>query len=298
MSAGAGFDAGRVVAVMNAGSGGWTPASPGEMTDILKAAGLGDARVVSAQPDEIDGALAEAVTGADLVITLGGDGTVRSAAALCGKAGKRLAPLPGGTMNMLPHALYGQRSWQAALADTLASPRVRTVSGGRANGQPFYCAAILGAPSLWADAREALRQGDLAEAAEASVAALRHVGGDPLDYRLGEVAAGEAEAVAVICPLISKALDADTPALEAAALGASTAADLFRLAFHAVFDDWRRDPSVALARVQRLSVRAKGRVPVILDGERARLGAEVRVTFTPRAFEALAPAGTPGGASG
>ena len=32
-----------------------------------------------------------------------------------------IAPLPGGTMNMLPHAIYGPRPWQVALSLALAA---------------------------------------------------------------------------------------------------------------------------------------------------------------------------------
>ena len=55
-----------------------------------------------------------------------------------GRRRKLIIPLPGGTMNMLPHALYGAHPWARILADTLAAPRVRTVSGGRIGGQTFF----------------------------------------------------------------------------------------------------------------------------------------------------------------
>src|ERR1700722_14013349 len=51
----------------------------------------------------------------DLLLVLAGDGTARLAAELCGPDGPPLAPLPGGTLNMLPHALYGMTPWRVAL---------------------------------------------------------------------------------------------------------------------------------------------------------------------------------------
>jgi diacylglycerol kinase family enzyme len=193
-------------------------------------------------------------------------------------------------MNMLPKALYGSRSWTEALAATLANPHIHQVSGGSAEGEPFFCAALLGAPSLWADAREAVRRGDLAEAFRRTVTAIRRSASDPLTYRLGDGPSATAEAVAVICPLISRALNEDEPALEAAAVEPVAAAALFRLAFHAIFDDWRNDPSISLARVTHIEASGHGRVPVILDGERVQMGRRVRVDFVPLGFRALAPA--------
>lgn len=280
----------RVVAVLNEGSGSRDEASAGRMKSAFEDAGLAGVRIVSVGPNEIGSALNRAVAEADVLVVLGGDGTIRTAAIKCGEAGVPLIPLPGGTMNMLPKALFGEVDWEQALAATLADPCIRDVSGGIAEGQAFFCAAILGAPSLWADARQALRAGHLIQAIERSVIALRRSSSDSLDYQLGDTLRGSAEAVAVICPLVSRALTEDAPSLEAAALDPGTAAGLFRLAFHAIFYDWRMDPSVELARVKNVRVSGYGRVPVILDGETVRMGRTVNITFQPMAFHAITPA--------
>ncbi len=280
---------GRITAVLNIGSGGAGAKSAEEMAAIFAETDLAHAEVVAVGPDEIDHALAVATAESEVVVVLGGDGTIRSAAEKCGAADKLLMPLAGGTMNMLPHALYGNVPWQTALRETLAAPEVRDVSGGKVEGQAFFCVAILGAPSLWADAREALRHGHPVEAIQRAATAIRR-SGDALDYRLGDALSGEAEAVAVICPLVSQAMDGTERSLEAAALDPQAAGAIFRLAFHAIFDDWRRDPSVSLARVRTVRVSGHGRVPVILDGERALMGRVVNVAFEPLAFRALAPA--------
>jgi len=280
--------AGRIRAVLNTGSGSVNAAAPGRMTQIFADAGLPHAEVVVASPQEIEAALDAAMNEADVVVVLGGDGTIRTAAHGCGACGKLLVPLPGGTMNMLPRALYGAKTWPKVLAQALARPRVQVVSGGRIGKESFYCAAILGAPSLWADAREAVRHGHLIEAVKRSAVALEH-SGEPLTYDLGQGSPVQAQALAVICPLVSRALPSDAPALEVAALEPATASGVFSLAYHAVFDDWRRDPSVSLARVKRIDVRADGRLPAILDGEKIRVGREARVLFQPMAFRALVP---------
>jgi diacylglycerol kinase family enzyme len=279
----------RVIAVLNTGSGGCDASAAGRMNDIFSAAGLRHAEVVSVPPAQIEAALKRAATLAEVVVVLGGDGTIRSAAAQCSLSGKLLIPLPGGTMNMLPRALYGTMSWPQILADILTTPCIRDVSGGRIGSEPFFCAAVLGAPSLWADAREALRHLNVIEATKRAVTAIRRHADEPLEYRMGDGPPGKAEAIAVICPLVSRAMGHDELSLEAAAIEPVAAAALFRLAFHAMFDDWRNDPGISLARVTVIDVKGHGRVPVILDGERVRMGRNLRVEFVPLAFRALAP---------
>lgn len=277
----------RVIAVLNTGSGGCDAQAPARMRAVFGAAGLGHAEVVPAAPDALGKALDDAIAEAEVVVALGGDGTMRAAAAKCGAAGKLLIPLPGGTMNMLPRALHGDATWDKALAAVLAAPAIRELSGGEAEGQAFFCVAILGAPSLWADVREALRGGRLAEAFARMLTAIRR-SSEALDFSLGDEVAGAAEAVAVICPLVAKDMSDDRRDLEAAALNPVTASDMFRLAFHAVFEEWRADPSVTLAKVKRVSVRGGGRVPGILDGEKVQMGRSVNLTFVANACRVIA----------
>lgn len=106
---------GRVVAVLNTGSGSCNASSENEARQILDAAGLASAEIVIAGPPEIERALQSAAGRADVLVVLGRDGTIGSAAALCGSGGALLAPLPGGTMNLLPRALYGAGDWRSAL---------------------------------------------------------------------------------------------------------------------------------------------------------------------------------------
>lgn len=284
---------GRVVGVINIAGGSCDEGSVARMSEVFAAAGIPGAKVAGVQPDGLEQALTEAAESSDVVVVLGGDGTIRTAAAICGKADRPLIPLAGGTLNMLPHALYGPKPWEKALADTLAAPTTRLVSGGVVEGQPFYCAAVFGAPSLWADTREALRHGDVAEAAAGAVTAIRRHS-EALDYNFGDETPGEAEAVVVMCPLVSKELAADEQALEASAVDPATATAMLGLAFRAMVNDWRSDPSVKLAKVKRVSVSGHGRIPAILDGERADFDRTVDISFVPAAFRAVVPEETGG----
>ena len=280
----------RVAAVLNTSSGGCDETAQAKIRAAFDRAGLAQATIKAVTSGEIDAALNEAIAACDVLVLLGGDGTIRAAAERCGAAGIPLIPLPGGTMNMLAKALYGPVGWEQALAATLAEPRLRTVSGGKAQGIPFYCAAIMGTPTLWADAREAIRRGDLVTAVVRSVTAIRRSGGNRLSYRMGDALTGAAEAVAVICPLVSQSTVRDELTLEAAALNPETAAELFRLGMHAMFDDWRHDPSVELAKVRTVTVIGHGSIPVILDGETRKMGRILTITFDPMAFRAITPA--------
>ncbi len=280
--------AGRIIAIFNTASGSCDASSADKARQIFSDGGFGDVEILSVGPSEVAETLKSAVNRADVLVVLGGDGTIGGAASLCGDTGPYLVPLPGGTMNMLPKALYGTVDWQSALKATLAAPKVQNVSGGDAEGHKFFCAAILGAPSLWADAREAVREGHLVEAAKRSVTATRRSLSDAIEYEFGSIN-GSAEAVAVICPLISQDMDCDETALEAVALDPTTAAGLFGLAFHAAFDGWRNDASVTRANVSCVDVRAHGEIPVILDGEKVCIDREVKITFLPVAFRALVP---------
>ena len=94
----------------------------------------------------------------------------------------------------------------------------------------------------------------------------------------------------MVCPLISKTLDEHEPCLEAAAIDTMNAGDALRLGFHALMDDWRLDPAVTRAKIRSARITGHGDLPVILDGERVKMGREAEVTFLPLAFRALAPA--------
>lgn len=279
----------KIGALLNTSSGSCEPACEQKMIDQLEAAGCGVHKMWCGGGEMVGEALAEAPTaGIDVLIVLGGDGTIRSAAETCNEEGPYLIPLPGGTMNMLPKALYGDVDWSEALAKTLAAPEVQPVNGGEIGEHRFYCAAIFGDPSRWAEAREAVREGDLAKAAEQGLEALNKAFGRGLSYEFGD-ASGEAEAVSVVCPLASRALDDDDTVLEAVVIDPQGPLDALKLAARALLSEWRDDPNVETARVRKVTIRSDGAIPAILDGETVELPSEVTVQFVRTAFRALVP---------
>ncbi len=282
----------RVEAVVNTASGSTGPGAPDELAQILDGFGL-EHRIHTP-----DGDLEACIQGAldrkpDLLVILAGDGTARAAAAMAGPDGPLLAPLPGGTMNMLPRALYGQRTWQDALGDALHNGATHGVSGGEIDGHPFYCAAMLGAPALLGRAREAVRHGQMRRAIKRAKVAVGAAFAGRLRYALEGGMPRKVEALSIICPLISRVLDEQEPALEIAALDPKNAADLIALGLHAAMGDWRADRNVRTSLARRVRVWAKGAIPAILDGETVHVGSVAEVRFKPLAFRALVPVDEP-----
>ena len=274
--------------VVNPLSGGVGPQAAAEAEAILALYDC-EARVTVLEGARIPDQIAEVLEARpDVLFVLAGDGTARSVAARAGMKGPLIAPLPGGTMNMLPKALYGTADWKAALRRALDEGRPMVVSGGVVEGEAFYCAAILGSPALWAPAREAMRTGKLKLAWMYGRRALKRAFTGSIRFSLDGAALRRAEALVLISPLISKAM-VKCDGLEAAAMNPSDAAQAFRLAAHALFDDWRHDPNVTTRAARWITVSARSKIPAVIDGEPMLLGRDASVSFLPRAFTALAP---------
>ncbi len=278
-----------VQAVINEASGSVGGGAAAELEAIVRDHGL-EIQVHDCQPSEIEAGVRAAVAAnPDLVIVLAGDGTARLAASLCGPDGPIVAPLPGGTMNMLPKAFYGDRSWQDALRCCLNGGVVTHVAGGEISGKRFYVAAILGAPALWAGAREAVRERHFWTAVKRGWRAGKRAFQGRLRFSLEGGPVERAEALSLLCPLISRVMD-EQVALEAAAVDPIGAMEAFRLAFNYAFGEWRRDPSIHTRPCRYGRASTRGRLPVILDGELTRMRSPVHIRFVPKAFRALEPA--------
>ena len=278
---------------MNAASGSVGPGAAQALEEIIKSYGFA-VRVANAKPRQIAAAVRAAVAAKpDLLVILAGDGTAGLAARLAGFDGPVLAPLPGGTMNMLPHALYGAVSWREALHAALSEGEVRSIAGGEIGGRTFYVAAILGAPALWAEAREAVRARRLRMAWMKAQRALARAFAHKLHYTLGDGHTDKTEALTLMCPLVSRGVVKDG-ALEAAALDPRGAGEVLRLGFNALAGDWRADPSVTTTLTRQGMAWARGRIPAVLDGEPCRLDHRVTFKYLPDAFRVLAPVAAEG----
>ena len=279
----------RVHALINPTSGGVGPATADELTALFAELGLGH-HVSELMPGQLeDGVRAALDADPDLIVVLGGDGTARLVAEMCGPQGPLVAPLSGGTMNKLGRALYGAKPWREALFAALAHGEARWVPGGEIGGHAFFCSAVLGPPALWARAREAFRARKLGRAWRRAATASRHAFLGRLRYKFdGE--GGRSLAIGLLCPTISRALGDDERALEMAMLDLRDTRAGVRLALNHLFGDWRDDPDVTVRLSVSGRVWAREPIPAMLDGEFFRLGRQVVVRFRPRAFRALAVA--------
>ena len=279
----------KIELIVNTAAGGVGPDASHQAQALMAEFGL-KVRLRATPGSTLMAELRAAVDAApDLLVVLAGDGTARAAAEMCGPDGPLVAPLPGGTMNMLPHAIYGEVPWQEALRTVLTAGETRTIGGGLIEDRTFLVAAILGAPALWAPAREAVRHGQLTLALRRARRAWRRAFSGRLRYALDLGARGKTEALAFLCPLASSALDNDAQMLEADILDPADAAEAFRLAFNALMGDWRRDPSVLATPCRRAKVWASGRIPAALDGEPVLLKSITEVVWRPAVARLLCP---------
>ncbi len=278
----------RIEVIANCASGSVGPAAPAEIEKMLAERGL-SAHVCAPEKNDLTNCLRAAVdAGPDLLVILAGDGTARAAAELAGPDGPVIAPLPGGTMNMLPHAVYGQRSWRQALELALDQGETRSIGGGEVEGHRFMVAAILGAPALWAPAREAARFGKPRLAIARARRALNRAFSGRLRYSLDAGQREKAEALIFMCPLTSRALADDAAALEASALDVSGAADVLKLGFQALVGGWRNAAAVDVELCRTAHIWAAHGIPAILDGESVKLKSLAEVRYVPKLARILA----------
>jgi diacylglycerol kinase family enzyme len=281
----------RVGVIINTSSGGCDSESEEKMLATLKDAGVVEPRIWCGGADKMELSFAEAAREKlEVFIILGGNGTVRTAAEACARGGRYLIPLPGGTMNMLPQALYGDVSWEDALKTTLVAPSVKVLSGGRVADKQFFVAAVVGAPALWAEARESIREGNIVDAVEKGSVAFQNMFETKVQYLISDEIKGEAEAVALICPLISEEMLDSEQALEAAVIDVESAAEALGLATAAAFGKWRDNRNIVLIKTQRVGVQSTKNIPAILDGERVNLGRNAKIDFVANAVNVIVPA--------
>jgi len=281
----------KVGAIINTSSGGYDLESEQKMVSSLNRAGLVESRAWSGGAEEMDRSFAEATEQKlEVLIVLGGDGTIRTAAETCAEKGTYLIPLPGGTMNMLPRALYGDAAWEEALEKTLTAPSVKVLSGGRIADKHFFIAAIMGSPVLWAEPRESVREGAIVDAIEKGSVAFRNMFETKVQYLISEEIKGEAEAVALICPLISEEMSDSEQALEVAVIDVESAAEVIGLASTGAFGKWRDDRNILLTKTKRVDVQSSKDIPATLDGERVNLGRSAEIDFVSRAVNVIVPA--------
>lgn len=277
-------DSAKALLLVNEKAGGVGPGDAEKLTDALRAAGIAEYTLIDAE--RMSRALFARASDFDVIIVLGGDGTARAAAELAPRDGPPLILLPGGTLNILPRALYGELAWPEALAAALAGGEVTRLTSGRANGEAFYVAALFGAPTLLARAREAMREGKLLRAWRRFGHALQRLFLHRLRARPDRAPMRRAEAVGVLCPAFSGGIRSED--LEWVRLDAKHLLDLARVSLRALTAAWRTDPSIEIARCRSSDIVSLGVIPATLDGEPRTYVSRVRVTYDPRGPRVIA----------
>jgi diacylglycerol kinase family enzyme len=262
----------KALVLFNQKAGSVSAGDDEKLADALRQAGVD---FVMVGPEKLSRRLLERAKGYDVLIVLGGDGTARTVAELAPRDGPPLILLPGGTLNILPKALYGELAWPDALSAALERGVVKRLTSGRANGEPFYVAALFGPTTLLARAREAMREGKPLAAWRRFQHAWKRSFTRSIRARIG-----------VLCPSFSGGIEADT--LEWVRLDARHALDFARVSLRALTADWRNDSSVEIAPCKSSDIVSLGLIPATLDGEPRTFVSRVRVTYDPKGPRVIA----------
>jgi len=268
----------KALLIFNEKAGSVTAGDGDKLVEAVKAAGIEQYALLG--PEKMTPQVFKRSVDFDIVIVLGGDGTARAAAELMPREGPPLILLPGGTLNVLPRALYGDLAWPAALEEALQRGVVRRLSAGKANGVPFFVGALFGAQAILARAREAMREGRFMAAwrgfrhyLRRSFARRLHAGCDGKRLR-------RSEAIAVLCGAFAG--DAGAEGLEWVRFDAKNTIDLARLSFKALIQTWRQDKTVEISACVRGQIYSPGVIPATLDGEPRIFVSSVRISYDPK----------------
>ncbi|WP_416876998.1 diacylglycerol/lipid kinase family protein [Litorimonas sp.] len=226
----------------------------------------------------------------DLIIVFGGDGTCRSAAEIAREDDIPLIALPGGTMNILPRELYKTIEWKEALSLALSQKEPRWHKAGLLNGSPFYCGAIIGAPTRMANVRENVRQGQLSEAVTAIPKVVEsvtegktfsyHVDGNPTDL--------QANAILLSFPSDAENSQGD-PEMDMASVMPLSVGELLKVGAQSLLMDWRESENIDSKRIRLLEIKGQGRFETLLDGEAEIVSCPITVTLKKEGVKVMAP---------
>jgi diacylglycerol kinase family enzyme len=268
--------AAKALVFFNEKAGSVGPNDRQKLVDTLATADIGQYALVDAE--HISPELFKHAADFDVIIVLGGDGTARAAADLAPRDGPPLVLLPGGTLNILPRALYGELAWPEALTAALERGVTKKLPLGRANGQSFYVAALFGGTTMLVHAREAVREGKPLTAWRRFRVALRRSFTRSLRARPNNQRMQKAEAIGVLLPSFSGGIEADD--LEWVRLDARHIFDLARVSLRAITAGWRKDGSVEISRCKSGDVDvALGYIHATLDGEPHRFYSRVHIKY-------------------
>ncbi len=238
----------------------------------------------------------------DVLLAVGGDGTISAAAGLAWKNGKTLAILPGGTMNLFARSIRMPLELDAAV-DALAAGDLRPVDIATANGRPFLHQFAVGIHPRMIRLRNKLdyasRWGKIVASAKAGLsitrnppvfeAELRLDGGSPDRRKLSAISISAAPFADGHLPY------ADV--LDSGQLGVYTAVPVtpgraIRLAKDVMLGTWSRNEDInsrTAGKVDLTFTKLRRKAIATVDGEIIDLDGPVRIENHPRALSVMFP---------
>ena len=298
-------DALRVLAILNCESGTLLSSDLDVLSERItarfKAAGHAiDVKTVKG--DELVDTIQAAAerTDVDVLLVGGGDGSISTAAGIAWKAGKTLAVLPGGTMNLFARTLQLPLDPMQAI-DRLAEGHVRSVDIATCNGVPFVHQYSLGLHPQTVKARQSYtyqsRWGKMMASVRAFFTSLETIPLCQVRLRInGEVFEKKISALSITNNLFGSvappyALRPDGGELGVYFAGRLTRQDALSLAAEAFLGQMEENPRVTIktATDVDLTILKAGKMShIVLDGELHDLDETVTFTMYPGALTVLA----------
>ncbi|MFW5661882.1 MAG: diacylglycerol/lipid kinase family protein [Oceanicaulis sp.] len=218
--------------------------------------------------------------GADALITLGGDGTARSAAQAIydAKADARLVALPMGTANLLPRRLYSTRTTDDIL-QALDTLEPTALPGGLASGEVFLIAAAAGFPTTFARARETARDPSRADRLKTAIKRASVGFSEMFSSRLKFAADGASDERLDSASGLMVWVEEDAEDFDFAAINVHNFAELMGLALGALSERLRSDEQLLIRDAREVHLRSGRAIAIMVDGEPRNCGRKVSLLF-------------------
>lgn len=218
--------------------------------------------------------------GADVLITLGGDGTAQAAAQAIheAKSEVRLVSLPMGTANLLPRRLYSTRSCDDILT-ALTDLEPATLPGGLCGSDVFLVAAAAGFPTTFARARETVRDPSRSDRLKAAYRRAATGFSEMFTRRISYTADGAEDEKLARASGLMVWVQEDADSFDFAAVNVHNLAELAGAAIGALNEELRTDDRLLLRNAHSVDLHSSRAIACMLDGEPRNCGRKVSFRF-------------------